>query len=171
MEVLGGTRVHESTVFQTVIFELLLVTFGDAESFQNFVVFQFQTCLRCTILNKTEHLKEKIRTFDEATIPANIFIVDLWFTHVTFVLDFDEIDLNNETTDLDDVSNDVVRGYGFDELDSIVGSEIVDLFFYSSDQFEVRPKQLKLDIDIKVIGNLSECIPNQNNMILQDMLF
>lgn len=91
-------------------------------------------------MDKTQNLKEEVRTLDKATISANIFIVDLWFTHVTFVLDFDEIDLNDETTDLDDVSNNVVWWYGFDKLDSIVCSKVVDLFFYSANQFEIWPE-------------------------------
>ena len=53
-------------------------------------------------------MEEQVWVFDKATISANIFIVDLRFTHVAFVLDFDEIDLNDEATDLDDMSNDVV---------------------------------------------------------------
>lgn len=53
-------------------------------------------------------MEEEVWVFDEAAVPANIFIVDLRFTHVAFVLDFDEIDLNDEATDLDDMSNDVV---------------------------------------------------------------
>lgn len=116
-------------------------------------------------------MEEQVWVFDKATISANIFIVDLRFTHVAFVLDFDEIDLNDEATDLDDMSNDVVWGYGFDQLDSIVGSKIIDLLFYSADKFEVGPKQLQLHVDIKVIRNLSESISHQNYMILQNMLF
>lgn len=116
-------------------------------------------------------MEEEVWVFDKATISTNIFIVDLRFTHVAFVLDFDEIDLNDEATDLDDMSNDVVWGYGFNQLDSIVGSKIIDLFFYTADQFEVGPKQLQLYVDIKVIRNLSESISHQNYMILQNMLF
>ena len=116
-------------------------------------------------------MEEQVRTFDKATISADVFIVDLRFTHIAFVLDFDEIDLNDETTHLNDMTNDVVLGYGFDELDSIVGSKIVDLFFYSADEFQIWSKQLQLHVDIKVIRNLSESIPHQNNMTLQNMLF
>lgn len=108
MEVSDTTRVHESAILQAIILELLLVLLRDAESFEDLIILKLQTGLRGAILNHTQHLQLKDRALYEAPVSANVFIADLRFANITFVLDLYEVDFDNEAAHLNDMPNDVV---------------------------------------------------------------
>jgi hypothetical protein len=48
------------------------------------------------------------------------------------------------------MTNDVVTRNGFQQLNSIVGSEIIHFFFYAADNFKVVFKQLNLNVNVQV---------------------
>lgn len=106
-------------------------------------------------MHDTEDLNDKLGFLDEATIPTEVFIVELSLALFAPVLNFDEVDVRDETADLDDVTDNLVRGNSFKQLDSVIGLEVIHFFFYSPHHFEVILEKLDLNVDIKVVGDLS----------------
>ena len=68
--------VHESAVLHAVLFEFLLLFFGDIESFEDLVVLQLETGLGRSILNNAQNLEVENRVLDEASISTNVLICD-----------------------------------------------------------------------------------------------
>ena len=50
--------------------------------------------------------------FDDAAIPANCLIADISATHLTLVLNLDELDVGDEAEHLDDMADDLVSRDG-----------------------------------------------------------
>jgi hypothetical protein len=88
-------------VFQAVVFEPLQVAFSDTEGLNALLIFEFQIGFGRAILDQTEDLEDQLGVLNEATIATDLFILDLCLAHVTFVLDLDELDFNNEAIDLE----------------------------------------------------------------------
>ena len=142
MEILDRTWIHKSTIFQAVIFELLLIRLTDTKGFQGFVILQLKTSFAGAILQQAQDLEVEHWSPNETSISAYALIVDFWFTYITFVLDLDEIDLYNESTYFDDVAYDLISRHCLEQLDRIVGGKIIDFFFYSSNDFQIILTQL-----------------------------
>ena len=137
MEIRSARRVHKSAVLHAVVLEFLLITLRNVEGFQNFVILKLETGLGCSVLDHAKNLKVENWTLDETSISTNIFIADLSFAYIALELDLDEIDLNNESANLDNMPDNVVRGHSLQELNSVVGCKIVDFLFHLSNDFEI----------------------------------
>ena len=137
MEVRSARRVHKSAVLHAVFLEFLLIALRYIESFQDLVILKLKTGLCCAVLDHAKNLKIENWAHDEASISANILVADFSFAHIALELDLDKINLNNESANLDDMPDNVVRGHGLKELNSVVGCEVVHFLLNLSYDFEV----------------------------------
>ena len=103
---------------------------------------------------------------DEAPVAAHVFVIDLAFAHVALVLNFDEVDIDDEAAHFDDVPDDGIRGNRFEQLNAIVGSEVIYFFLHAPDHFEIVLEQLLLHIDVQIVRNLAQSISNEHHLIL-----
>jgi len=72
-------------------------------------------------------LHHKNRVFDKAAIPANLLILRFSLADITLVLDFDEIDLNDDSTDLDNMPDKIISVNGFKQCQGCICLEITNL--------------------------------------------
>jgi hypothetical protein len=108
MKVLSTRWIHKCAIFEAIVLELLLICLRYPKCLKNLVIFELQRGLGSTILYNTQHLKIQKRRLDKTSISAYIFIINFCFANITFVLDFNEIYIDDKATDFDDVADDVV---------------------------------------------------------------
>lgn len=169
MEVLRAARVHERAILQTVLLTLLLIGHRDVECFDSSLVLQLQTGFGGAVLDHAEHLDEEKGLVDGAAISADVLVVDFLFAHVALVLNLDEVDLADESAHFYDVPDDVVRGHRLKQLHPIVECEVVHFLRHLSDHLEVRTEQLKLHVDVQVVRDLAQAVPDQHHLVLEDV--
>jgi len=58
-------------------------------------------------------LHNKNWVFDKTPISANLFILSFRFADITFVLDFDKVNLNDNSTYLDNMPDEIISVYSF----------------------------------------------------------
>jgi len=56
------------------------------------------------------------------------------------------------------VSGDAVGGDGLDKGNLVVGLEVSNLLFYASNHLKVVDAELKLSVDVNLVGYLPQCI-------------
>ena len=134
--------VHESAVLHAVLFEFLLLFFGDIESFEDLIVLELKTGFGRTILNNTQNLEVENRVLDEASISANVLIRDFWLANIAFVLDLDEINFDDESAHFDNMPDDIIRRHSLQQLNGVVRSKIVDFLINFPDDLQVWPEHL-----------------------------
>lgn len=100
-----------------------------------------------------------------------MLILCLGLADITLVLHFDEVDLNDNSANLNDVSDNMVCVNGFKESQGSISLEITDLILNFAYHLQILRVVEKLDIDVEVVRNLSEGINHENNLILQYNLF
>ena len=66
--------------------------------------------------------------------------------------------------------DDGVARDGFQKLNSIVSSKIIDLLLDLADDFQIRFEKLKLNINIEIVWDFPECISDKNYLILNHIL-
>ena len=86
--------------------------------------------------------------FDDAAITANCLIADISATHLTLVLNLDELDVGDEAEHLDDMADDLVSRDGLYELYLVVSLEIGHLILHLANYLEVVTTEHKLHIDV-----------------------
>jgi hypothetical protein len=72
-------------------------------------------------------LHHKNRVFDKAAIPANLLILRFSLADITLVLDFDEIDLNDDSTDLDNMPDKIISVDGFKQRQGCICLKVTNL--------------------------------------------
>jgi hypothetical protein len=91
------------------------------------------------------------RVPNNATISAHVLIGDICSTDITLILDFDELSVYDSSQDLQYVSHDFVSRNRFYQSNLVICLEISNLFFYSTNHFEVVYTELKLSVDINLV--------------------
>ena len=99
-------------------------------------------------MNKAQNLKIEGRILDKAPIPTHVFVCNFCFANVTFILNFDKININYKSANLYNMSDNVVTWNGFQKLDSIVGSKIIYFFLNATNHLKIVFKQLNLNINV-----------------------
>jgi hypothetical protein len=68
------------------------------------------------------------------------------------------------------MSNYTIRGDRFKQLNTIIGSKIVDLFSHHAYNFKIAFKKLKLTVNIQICRNFSLSVSDQQYLILLHIL-
>lgn len=116
-------------------------------------------------------MHDQNRVFDEAPVSAYLLILCLGLADITLVLNFDEVYLDDDSANLNDMSDDVVCVYSFKESQWCISLEITDLIFYLTNHLQILWVVEKLDIDVEVVRYLPEGINNEHHLILQNDFF
>ena len=164
--VLDGAGVHECAVTDAVILKLPLILLTDPERLKRPVIFEFKTRLHGAVLHETEHLEIELRIFDSASISAQLLVLNFYFADIAAVLDFDEIDIDDEAADFDHVTNNLVERHLFKHHNSVVGLEIVDFFLDAAYHLQVRFGELQLCVDIQVVRYFAKGVYHQDHAVL-----
>ena len=110
------------------------------------------------------------RVFNEAAIPAYLLILSFSLADIALVLHFDEVDLNDDSANLDNVPDQVICLDGLQQSQGGVCLEVTDLVFDLSNYLEIFGVVEKLDIDVKVVGHLPEGICHEDHLVFEDEL-
>lgn len=156
-------RTHECAKAQAVVLKHALILIRDAEGLQAALVFQLQRGLCCAVLHSAEDLDHEPWMLDNAAIAAHLLIGDVCVTVLALVLDLDELDVSDEAKHLDDVTDDLVRGDSFDQLDLVVCLEVGHLVLDLTDDFEVGAGEHKLGVDVDRGGDFAHGVLDEKD--------
>lgn len=127
---------------KAVIFELSLVIIWNVKSFQDLVIFEFETCFHSTILHKTENLNIEHRVLDDTAISADLLILNISFANIAAILNFNEVNVHNEAAYFDHVPNNLIKRYLLKQHNAVICFEVIYFFGYSADQFQISFAQM-----------------------------
>ena len=118
---------------QAIFLEFLYICFRNVESFNNFIVFQFETCLHCAVLNQAEYLYIQLWSFDNTTITTYLLILNISFTHVTTILNLYEVNVNDEAAYFYHMPDNLVKWHLFQKHNTIISFKVIYFFYDSAD--------------------------------------
>ena len=125
--VLAGARVLESSKFEAISFKHSLLFLSDLKCIEHSLVFELETGFAGAVLHNAKHLQMQDGVLDDAARGAHLFIVDVTTTLVAFVLNFDEICINDKAEHFQDVAHDLVCGNRSNQHDCISRLEVSHL--------------------------------------------
>ena len=105
-------------------------------------------------MHLTEHLNDEKWVLNEAAIPAYLLILSLSLADIALVLHFDEIDINDDSANLDNMPDKMICLDSLKQCQGRIHLEVTDLIFDLSDYLQVFRVVEKLNIDVKFVGNL-----------------
>lgn len=114
-------------------------------------ILELKRSLTSSILNKTENLHVKLGISNNTAISADVFVGNISSTNITFILNLNELSINNSSKYLQNVSDDLISRYSFDQSNLVIGLEISNLFLNASNDFKIVNAELKLSIDINLV--------------------
>ena len=115
-------------------------------------------------MHQAEHLNVQQRVLDVATIPTDALVLYIGPTYITLVLDLDKLALYDEAKNFNDVSDDLVAWYRFNQGDLIVGLEVCHLFCHPADDLKSIHIEFQLRVNINVVRNLTQAISHEQNV-------
>lgn len=128
-----------------------MILLTDSERLEGSFILELKRSLTSSILNKTENLHVKLGISNNTAISADVFVGNISSTNITFILNLNELSINNSSKYLQNVSDDLISRYSLDQSNLVIGLEISNLFLNASNDFKIVNAELKLSIDINLV--------------------